>query len=65
MLRMKINGRCSPVVGSGSSSENPPYRFAIAMNRFNTPRVLADRRYAFAVDPWLVPNASKTSTAEV
>jgi hypothetical protein len=45
--------------------ENPQYRFAVAMNRFNTPRVLADRRYAFAVDPWLVPNASKTSTAEL
>ena len=42
MLQIKINGRCSPGVGSGSSSENPQYRFAIGMNRFNAPRVFAD-----------------------
>ncbi len=50
MVRIKINGRCRPAVGSGSRLENPQYRFAIEKNRFN-----GSRYPAFALDRCLGP----------
>jgi hypothetical protein len=36
MERTQKNGRRSSAVGTAPEQENPQYRFAVEMNRFNT-----------------------------